>query len=542
MNFDSTLSFNIARKMDPGRSGAWLSEGPYGPGLMFGAAVIHDSADPVSQAEEWLAKVRLYPADRTPTLALVFGLGLGYHLQALRRRFPDIRLLVFEPIADIKNLYDSRKVMRPEDGPAPEIYTNWLDFEKIVSREVVYGAAPAVAVLSPEPYKSLRPEAFGMFNSFTGQELIRRSVIEKTRENSESAFLSNLALNAGHLPDLPDLMLLKGLLPAGPAFIVGSGPSLLKNAADLRDLGDRGLVIAAASAVKPLLSQGVRPDLVLILESQDTSSYLDLNPGERKILGDRTILALASSCHPAHFEIPGFVNAIFHLTAGAAQIFSRGAFLPQGGNSGSAGFALAYAWGLDPLILVGQDQAYESGRLHAEGTPGETPDQNDDALTVTGLDGRAVSTNTGLLASIGWFAEAAKTVAEQPDPPRLFNCSAGGAEVPGFAHCSLKEMAASLPPAGAKIDLPALTAKIPRFTAREISADLDQLASLVASLRKLARMDHRKAFAEIQKAGEISKFLGQVLAEAAVASGRKELTASMDRADELMTLMRSSFH
>lgn len=542
MSFDPTLSFNISRKLNPGRNGAWLTEGPNGPGLMFGPVSIHDAADPMAEAETWIGRAPLSRGDLTPSLALVFGLGLGYHLKALRQRYPDIKLLVFEPVADLKNLYEAHQVLKAGDGEPAEIFVDWPEYEKKVSREVVYGPDRSVLVMAPDGYKALRPEAFGAFQSFVEQEIIRRSVIEKTRENSDGPFLRNLASNAAYLSELPDLLLLKGLLPPRPAFIVGSGPSLSQNAAELGRLGGRGLIIAAASALKPLLDQGVSPDVVLILESEDTSAYLDLNARQRELLGENRILALASSCHPAHFEIDGFIKTVFHLTAGAAQVFSRGAFLPQGGNSGSAGFALAYVWGLEPLILVGQDQAYAGGRLHAEGTPGEVDDQTAGSLTINGLDGGTVETNTGLLASLGWFAEAAKTIKGRDNAPKLFNSSAGGAEITGFIRMPLDTLVASLPPLNDDFDLAAILPRLPRFPRSEIAADIDQLAAVVQSLRRLARLDYHKAYAEILEAGKLSKFLGQILAEAAVAAGRKELLASLDKADGIMSLMRSSLN
>lgn len=544
MNYDqyTTLNFNLAQRLDLGRSGPQLSQGPQGPGLNYDLFVIHNENDPYGEAEAWLEAARPQGSEPAPGLALVFGLGLGYHLKILRRRYPSIRLVAFEPIPDMKDVYDRNRVLTEDDGPPPLILTDWSEFMKQVGRDLVYGQQSGVVTLAPEGYKGLRPEAFGTFNLFTRQEIMRRSVIERTRENSDAAFLKNLAENAGRLPDLPDLLLLKGRLPARPAFLVGSGPSLDQNADQLRQVGDKGLILAPASALKPLLGHRVRPDVVLALESEDTSDYLRLSPAEREMLGPNVLLALASSCHPAHFEVEGFHQAVFHLTAGQAQIFSRGVFLPQGGNSGSAVFSLAYVWGLAPLALVAQDQAYAGGRLHAAGTPGEVHESNPDTFPVQGVNDSVVETNTGLLASIGWYAEAARTIASQDSPPQLFNCSAGGARVPGFSEAPLSALVASLPPVSSRLDLVGVLPKLPRTSREEVVSDVAQAAGLVSALRRLAKMDYRQAYSEIKEIGAVSKFLAQVLVEAAVATDREDLIAALDRADGLMSAMATSLN
>lgn len=544
MNYDqyTTLNFNLTQRLDLGRGGPQVIQGPQGPGLHYDLFVIHNEKDPYGEANGWLESSLAGRPDQTPGLALVFGLGLGYHLKLLRRKYPDIRLVVFEPIPEMRDIYDHHKVMTEDDGPPPLILVDWDDFENHIGREVVYGQRSGAIVVAPEGYKALRPEAFGAFNIFARQEIIRRSVVERTRENSDAAFLKNLAENAGRLPGLPDLLVLKGRMPARPAFLVGSGPSLDQNAAYLRQVGDKGLILAPASALKPLLGHRVRPDLVLVLESEDTSDYLRLSPSEREFLGSDVVLALASGCHPAHFEVEGFHQAIFHLTAGEAQIFSQGVFLPQGGNSGSAVFSLAFLWGLAPLVLVAQDQAYADGRLHASGTPGEVHEADPSTIPVLGVGETVVETNTGLLASLGWFAEAARTIATLDSPPQLFNCSAGGARVPGFTEVPLSALVASLPPVNNRLDIAGVLPKLPRTPREEVLGDVAQAAGLVGTLRRLAKMDYRRAYAEIKDIGKVSKFLAQVLAEAAVATGRNELIESLDKGDGLMSVMATSLN
>ncbi|MDR2935552.1 MAG: DUF115 domain-containing protein [Candidatus Adiutrix sp.] len=518
-----------------------LEKGPLGFGLIYKDQTIHRADDPWAEAAGWLARGHRHFQPHPPGLALVFGLGLGYHLKLLRRQYPGLRLLVYEPVQELKNFWAFQPGLVPEDGEAPFIFSSPEEFKAAVSREVVYGPARGLLVAAAESYQALDPEGYASFNEYVRQEVIRRAVIDRTRAQTGPAFLENLALNAGRLLTRPDLMLLKGRLPARAAFLVGSGPSLVENAAALRDLGPRGLILAAASAVKPLLAHGVSPDVIVVLESEDTSGYLRLSEEEKAILSPETVLALASGCHPANFELDGFRQAVFHVSPGEALVFSRGAFLPQGGNAGTAAFALAYCWGLSPLILVAQDQAYAGGgRLHAEGTPGGVVDQDAAPLIVPGVDGGRVATNTGLMASLNWYAEAARTIKAREAAPELINASAGGARVEGFQEADLGAVVAGLPPVSGPLNLAAVLPKLPLPAKKEVGGDLRQLAGVVDTIRRLAAIDYKKAYAEIQGLGQISKFLERLLAEAQVANTRQELLESLNRADRLMTTMKLS--
>lgn len=510
------------------------------PGLTYENCVIHSAADPWAEAEDCIDRAFQNRPDQDPGLALVFGLGLGYHLKALRRRYPSIRLMALEPAPELKEVFELNGMLTPQDGGPPFIATEWSDFEKAARQEVVHGPASAFIVVAPEGYRTLRPEMYEAFENFVKHEITRRAVIDHTRQTTSAAFLDNLAENAGMLPELPDLMILKGRLPARPAFIVGSGPSLDHNAEHLRAVGDKGVILAASSALKPLLAKGIRPDIVLALESSDTSEYLRLNEEELSVLGTDAVLALASSCHPAHFGVPGFHKAVFHLTGGEAQTFSQGTFLPQGGNAGTAAFALAYVLGLGPLVLVAQDQAYGQGRLHAQGTPGEVHESDPEAIVVEGVGGGRAETNTGLLASVGWYAAAAQTIASQASPPALFNASAAGAKVPGFTEAPLSMLVASLAPVASRLNLAAVLPKLPRTSREEMKKDVEQIAGVVNAMRRLAVMDYRKAYEEVKNVGEVSAFLAQILAEAKVAVAREELIAALSKADGIVSLMLMS--
>ncbi|MDR2422265.1 MAG: DUF115 domain-containing protein, partial [Deltaproteobacteria bacterium] len=364
-------------------------------------------------------------------------------------------------------------------------------------------------------------------------------VIEKTKAATDEAFLGNLIDNVQLCAVLPDVLLLKGRLSPRPAFLVGAGPSLDQNGALLLEAADRGLILCAGAALKPLLRLGVSPHAIVVLESSDTSAYLKPTPEEAAALWPQTVLAGAAGCHPAHFQVPGYFRGLYHLNAGQAQILSQGLFLPQGGNAGTAAFALAYLWGLRPLILVGQDQAYQGKWLHAAQTLDNVTEENPgQTINVPGVYGTTVETNSSLLASINWYAEAAQTIKRQTPQTRLINSSASGASIKGFEEIPLNAILANLP-SQPPLNLASHLDRLPKPSVKELRADLRQMTGLLSSLRRLASRQPAKALGEVAALSRASAFLAQLLAPALKAANRSESLRAMSMAEAMAMKMLS---
>ncbi|MDR1166115.1 MAG: DUF115 domain-containing protein [Deltaproteobacteria bacterium] len=514
--------------------------GERGPGLIYRGTTIHRADDPDGEAQEWarLALAQKIGSD-PPRLALVCGVGLGWHIRRLKELFPAIKVAVYEPSREILEVHEKYNVLGR--GENPQIFTDFASFEAFVSAAVPHGDGSFPVTLTVPGYASLFPEETRSFSARIAAEISRLRVILKTRAATDSAFTHNLVANAGLFPLIPDLALLKDRFVPRPAFAVGAGPSLSENGRHLREAKSRGLVICAGAALKPLLRMGVAPDVILVLESSDTSRFLKLNAQEREVLGDGAVLALAAGSHPEHFRQEGYARALFHLSGGDAQLFSQGIFLPQGGNAGTAAFALAYIWGLNPLILVGQDQAYSGTQLHAEGTADSLVETNfADAIKVPGIGGGEVFTNTGLLASVNWLAEAAALIGKSPKKIRLVNSSASGARVSGFEEIPLDIMVASLPPAPPTWSLSEILPKLPKPTHRELTGDLRQMSTLLSQLRRLARANLKRALIEMMNLSKASAFMGQLLAPALAGGHQNVILDKLSWADGIILKILAS--
>jgi len=403
---------------------------------LLGGRVLHPSVEPLAAAREDLESVlgSAQPED----LIILAGSGLGWHVEAILERPDPPRVLVFEPEPARIEAALARGPQRPETRRLLEEAA--MDEGRLVqalSQLLVYGRGLGRAmVFSPSAYLQAEPRLAARARALLMQSRSRASVDRRTRSLKTGEWLNHLAESAPLWPVLPDPTLLAGVLAGIPAVVVGAGPSLDASLPHLAPAWDKALVLAAASALKPLAAADLSPHMALALEAKDESRQFDgLDHG-------RTLLAAATAGHPRHFSQWSGPLALFHLQPWIARLTGLGQALPNGGHVTSAAFSLAVLLGCDPIVLVGQDLAYTFGRTHASGRPGGEEEERLETVEVEAIDGDRIPSSPVMLSYILWYAESAARVGASR---RLVNATTAGARLPGFEHRPLAEVLGDLP-------------------------------------------------------------------------------------------------
>jgi hypothetical protein len=434
-----------------------------------------------------------------PDLVAAFGLGDGLRLAELMNRLPFLQTLAFAPGSTPPNDRPPQPLETFAAAGRLALFHREEDFDDAVTRAVVHGEARRLLVVSRPEYREVFPEAAKRFDAAILGARLRRAVVDQTLAEKGDLFRSHLAANLGHVMKRPAFSALKPVVEGRPGFIVGSGPSLEKNGRLLAELQHRGVILAAGSALRPLRAMGAQPHLVVVIEAEDTSDYLAPAPptGSGGPSPDRPapLLAVGSAAHPRHFEATGLPTLVFHLSLGAAELFGAADFAPQGGTAGSAAFTLGFLLGLNPLILLGQDQAVGPGGLHAQGTPGDEPfDPREAPFVVPGLDGGRVRTHSGLFASLHWYGEAIRFLGRRFPETRVIHAGEQGAAIPGVPNRTLTQVAAELEALAAPApdlapwpDLTPMLEKAPRPDPARVRAVLMQAYEALGALSILAR-------------------------------------------------------
>ena len=429
--------------------------------LRASGVAMHAARDPVAEADAFAAQAQLHEAH----YVLLFGIGMGHALEALRHR-TDAELLVHEPDLEVLRLCLEARPLAVQGAQllrdAVAVRARLRDATRRRGKVLLLGWPPAVR---------RHREAFAEIALHVREAMTAATVGENTWDTRMSGWIENVLINLPVALAHPLLETMEGALRGAPAFLLAAGPSLERNIAQLKHLDGRGVILTVNTAVPALDHHGVRPDLVACLESIDMSSHLRDSPGFR---GAHFVVDLPSN--PAHFALAPRAMLPFSDLVAYYALWLRdiGAATPL--NSGCcaahAAFSAAHLVGCDPIVLVGQDAALTGGSFYSPSTPfgamrlaGQDGDEGkvmgDDAKVrlhrggqVSYQAGQSVVVHpvpawggVGTVLSTPqldyvriWYQENVPKLAAT----RVINATEGGARIPGVAEARLREVIAGL--------------------------------------------------------------------------------------------------
>ena len=471
---------------------------------------------------------------KPPANIFIFGIGQGKQICTLADRLPGSQIAVFDPEPAYRESAVKQFLASRVENGSVRILRKMDSFDRYVADRIIHGDSPETLMLFTAGYRDVFPAAAKSFENSLMSARLRRTVIDKTLKEKGRFFRAHLAENLKTVMGLPVITSLKEKFSGVPGFVVGSGPGLEKNGGLIKKAAETGLILAAGSALKPLIELGVDPDVVVIIEAEDTTSFVEEVPGAEK-----RITAVASASNPAHFNLAGHTLTAFHLSPGAAFLFGSEDFTPQGGTAGSAAFTIGLILGLSPLVLLGQDQAFGPGKLHAGGTPGEEEfDPSQAPFLVKGLDGGMVRTHSGLAASLHWFAEAARFMREKYKSVEVINATESGASIPGVPDRTLKEVLEALRPLpNGKPDMISMLKDSGRPDPKRIRNNLEQTYSVIGNLSLLLRNFKEDPWELIAESRKNNPILKDLLAGREHVDDTAGPLASLDEAEALVLKM-----
>lgn len=425
---------------------------------------IHSAYDPVRESER---AVSSFDRGRS-SLIMVSGLGLAYHIEALRKRFPDTQIIVIEKEKEVISL--SRKV-NPGALSAIQVISGEADLPMIFE-ELNMSGFRGISHYIHKPSYLINREFYERIGQNIKQYISSKVSDLLTRIEFEEMWVENIFTNLHHIYTSTPVADLFGKFKGYPGIIVSAGPSLKKNAHHLNRMRDRALILSVDTAIKALEKYGVIPHFVMTLDAQKHSvkhflGLIDHSPALladivsypailRKYAGKKFISTTSKYYTSVRSESVRETTPVMDWLEKFIQPIGD---IQSGGSVATSALDLMMNLGCNPIILVGQDLAYTGREIHCSGTH-----HNDDWLqkinrtlnldtinqkvirkrkiaSVEAYGGRGkILTDFVLDLYRSWFEDSAYNVSQE-----IINATEGGARIKNTIEKKLNRIAEETP-------------------------------------------------------------------------------------------------
>ena len=334
---------------------------------------LHSSYDPIKEAER---NIGTFDKGRS-SIIIVSGVALGYHINFLKEKYPDTKIIAVEKEKEI--LFKCNEYY-PETLSGISTINSLHDIESVFST-IDLANFKGIAHYRHKPSYQLNQEFYDEIVNNT--KLLISSIITDllTRFEFEEKWIENIFKNLKHIEYSIDVAELFGKFKGIPGIIVSAGPSLKNNIEELKKIKERAVIVAVDTSLKILKRHNIEPHFVLTLDAQKHSvkHFSGINPQNTILIADivscPSILnsyngyKIISTTSKYYQDATG--NTIRETTPMIDWIEKKCSPLgdiQSGGSVSTSAFDLLLNMGCDPIILAGQDLAYTGREYHCSGT------------------------------------------------------------------------------------------------------------------------------------------------------------------------------
>lgn len=424
--------------LEMGERGAWTARWVRGNRQIL----LHSAFDPVREARTAFEErdYRLFSS------VFLIGGGLGYYWQeALQRTQQGCVVYICEPnigmLAAALSVTDLAPMLKTGDlvfiWGAPEemrgqLDRQWRDLTKLAKLR-------RLQIIDFPPFKREEPELCQAMHTMI-VELAKYARLIVGNAISDTLYgIMNTFKNLKYIERAPSLKKIAGTFPH-PVVILAAGPSLDKNIHWIKEYQGRITIFAVDTIVQKILNAGIVPDAVFALERGEI--IYDWFFEKLEAIPENTLMIGASVVDPRVFaKFADNSLAFLRSEDGMQQEFAKmmgEETMMMGLSVAHLAFSAARSFGMNPIILVGQDLAYGAdGSTHSQDThydEAEERPKTDEDEWIEGYYGQPVRTTKIWRTFRDWFElEISRTEAT------VINATEGGARIHGATEMALRE-------------------------------------------------------------------------------------------------------
>jgi hypothetical protein len=399
---------------------------------------LYSKYNPVDEAEKWANSI-----EGTPKHIILFGFGLGYHYEALKKKFPKVIFHVIEPDPQMFLLYSSivegslkNKVSNIEHFLLSQDKNKfYLFFEKMIEmidESWLVLSVPKYQRNYEDSYKN-NVDAFKKAKDEFRKKMFSFHWFEKM-------WNVNVLKNLPYIYQTPSIFEYQHIFEGRSVIVTASGPSLNEAIPFLQRMKDskKAIIVAAGTSMNALLNKGIEPDLFVSYDPLE-SNYLvlkdSLNSNVPFVFGS-TIQTLI----PATYQGP-----MAHMTISQDTIrryldpsLRRDQIVDDAPTITAVTMDMLYKLKVKDVYLVGQDLCFFGDRYQAEAVYPENKDGRLHEVHLAGRQfvennaGQRAETNRSFMLMKEFIEEKVKDFKEID----IYTLSLYGAKINGIGYCS----------------------------------------------------------------------------------------------------------
>lgn len=303
---------------------------------------------------------------------IFFGIGKGFGLDYAKRHFDSLkRVIIIEPNQEVFKAflctYDLNSILNGLGEITFILNQNQENVIYQLSHLLFSLMQVKFEILYLMSYKHLYKDYFSDINKQV-VDLVRGGIVNLATINAfKYLWISNIFRNLKKHAIMSTT--LENFLKGKTVFIVSAGPSLNKNIQLIKEIGDKGIVVAVGSAIKILDSHGIRPHFRF---------SIDGSPGQMKIFKDLKIqnVPLLSSYMHAYEVQESYQGEVVrvvldgdffvHYILDKAQINYN--VFEVGYSVANVALNFFCQNAVDRIVFLGQDLAFTDGEHYAQGS------------------------------------------------------------------------------------------------------------------------------------------------------------------------------
>ncbi|HOL47867.1 MAG TPA: DUF115 domain-containing protein, partial [bacterium] len=308
-------------------------------------------------------------------IVILLGFGLGYHFQKIFNSFKFKKIFIIEYNYDVLyfafQLFDYSTFLRKENVYFVDT-TNDTSFLDFLADNISLDELDKIKIIKIDNIiKSEREKfinALVLITKLYNFKIINFGTIVKFSREWQNNTLRNL-LNLNNTNNISNF---KNIFNNKPILIVCAGPSLENKIEYIKKLKSHIIIAAVDTATKVLLDNGIKPDIIAIVDSQAINYSLikDLDLSDIYLLINLIVPPEIYQKHSPKKII------IYNSNTPVLDWFEKNfnikiGYLKSGGSVSTILFSFAIFTGCNPIIFVGQDLSFPEMKIYSQGTKKE---------------------------------------------------------------------------------------------------------------------------------------------------------------------------